>query len=134
MKQPTGFVNKDKHNHVCKLHKAIYGLKQFPRVWFEKFSNYLLEYGLTCSKRDTSLFVYINKSDIIILILYVDDMVLTWSNPSLIEHLLTALKEYFRLKDIGKLHYFLGIQATIMKEISFCLNKGTQKICWLLQA
>lgn len=44
MKQPTSFVDKTKPDYVCKLHKALYGLKQSPRAWFDKFSNYLLEY------------------------------------------------------------------------------------------
>lgn len=104
-------MEKTKPDHVCKLHKAIYGLKQSPRAWFDKFSNYLLEYGFFCSKHDPSLFVYTNKTDILILLLYVDDMVLTGSSIKLIEHLLASLKDHFRLKDMGKLHYFLGIQA-----------------------
>lgn len=49
MKQPAGFVDQTKPNHVCHLHKSIYGLKQFPRAWFNKFSNFLLEFGFKCS-------------------------------------------------------------------------------------
>jgi len=56
MAQPAGFVDPDKPNHVCKLHKSLYGLKQSPRAWFDKFSTYLLEFGFHCSIPDPSLF------------------------------------------------------------------------------
>ena len=42
MRQPAGFVDKSKPDHVCLLHKSVYGLKQSPRAWFDKFSSYLL--------------------------------------------------------------------------------------------
>lgn len=111
MTQPAGFVDKTKPNHVCLLHKALYGLKQFPRAWFDKFSNFLLEFGFICGKADPSLFVYTKKQDIIILLLYVDDMILTRNNSRMNDHLLSELNKHFIMKDMGKLHYFLGIQA-----------------------
>jgi len=77
MLQPAGFVNKNKPTHVCHLHKALYGLKQAPHAWFDKFGYYLLEFGFSCSVKDLSLFIYIKGNDLILLLLYVDDMVLT---------------------------------------------------------
>ena len=83
MIQPPGFEDRAKPNHVCSLKKALYGLKQALRAWFDKFSNYLLEYGFMCSKADPSLFVYHHKGDTLVMLLYVDDILLTGSNPSL---------------------------------------------------
>lgn len=60
MKQPAGFVDQSKPNHVWRLNKAIYGLKQSPRAWFDKFSSFLIKFGFSCSKSDPSLFVYKN--------------------------------------------------------------------------
>lgn len=111
MKQPPGFEDKAHPDYVCLLHKAIYGLKQAPRAWFDKFSSFLLEFGFKCNVKDPSLFVYQKKKDVIFLLLYVDDMVLTGNNNDLIQQLLQALKKQFRMKDMGPLSYFLGIQA-----------------------
>ena len=52
MKQPLGFVDKTKPDHVCLLHKSLYGLKQSPRAWFNKFSDFLIEFGFVCSVKD----------------------------------------------------------------------------------
>ena len=111
MRQPPGFEDKEHPDYVCHLHKAIYGLKQAPRAWFDKFSSYLLEFGFTCNVKDPSLFVYRKGKDVIMLLLYVDDMVLTGNNKTLLQHLLDSLKKQFRMKDMGPLSYFLGIQA-----------------------
>jgi len=111
MRQPAGFVDKSKPDHVCLLHKSLYGLKQSPRAWFDKFSNFLLEFGFVCSLFDPSLFVYSRKTDVILLLLYVDDMVLTGNNSQTLIHLLAELNKQFRMKDMGQVHYFLGIQV-----------------------
>lgn len=58
IEQPPGFVDATKPNHVCRLHKALYGLKQAPRAWFNKFTNFLLEFGFTCSPVDRSSVPY----------------------------------------------------------------------------
>lgn len=58
MKQPVDFVDPAKPTHVCKLDKAIYGLKQAPQTWFDKFSTFLLEYGFSWIKVDPSMFLY----------------------------------------------------------------------------
>ncbi|KAG7589577.1 GAG-pre-integrase domain [Arabidopsis suecica] len=111
MTQPAGFVDPAKPDHVCHLHKSLYGLKQAPRAWFDKFSTYLLEFGFTCSMSDPSLFVYTKGKDIIMLLLYVDDMAITGNNSDTLATLLLELNKRFRMKDMGKLNYFLGIQA-----------------------
>lgn len=80
MRQPAGFVAKDHPDHVCLLRKAIYGLKQALRAWFDKFSTFLLEFGFTCSFSDPSMFICIKDENIIILLLYVDDMLVTGNN------------------------------------------------------
>lgn len=122
MQQPPGFEDKDHPDYVWKLHKAIYGLKQAPRAWFDKFSSYLIEYGFVCSTRDPSLFVYHHGSTIIFLILYVDDMILTGNDQHLLAEFLKSVGEKFRIKDMGALSYFLGIQATF-RETGLFLNQ-----------
>ncbi|KAG7533176.1 Reverse transcriptase RNA-dependent DNA polymerase [Arabidopsis thaliana x Arabidopsis arenosa] len=111
MKQPAGFIDKDHPNHVCLLHKSLYGLKQSPRAWFDKFSKFLLSFGFICSMSDPSLFICVKNRDVIMLLLYVDDMVITGNSSKLLSDLLHALNQQFKMKDLGRLSYFLGIQA-----------------------
>uniref|UniRef100_A0A2N9HB18 Integrase catalytic domain-containing protein n=1 Tax=Fagus sylvatica TaxID=28930 RepID=A0A2N9HB18_FAGSY len=112
MEQPPGYIDPRFPNHVCQLKKALYGLKQAPRAWFQRFSSFLLQLGFYCSRADTSLFVFHKHSDIIYLLLYVDDIIITGNNPSLLENFTCKLNSEFATKDLGSLSYFLGLEAT----------------------
>jgi len=111
MQQPPGFIHPQKPHHVCLLKKSLYGLRQAPRAWFDKFSIFLLENGFSCSTTDPSLFVFHHGLDTILLLLYVDDIVLTGSSPHLLSNLIHLLSLQFHMKDLGLLHYFLGIEV-----------------------
>ncbi|KAM2102749.1 hypothetical protein ACFX1T_000977 [Malus domestica] len=111
MKQPQGFVNSQLPTHVCKLVKSLYGLKQAPRAWNEKFTSFLQAIGFEASLSDSSLFVKTDGVHVVILLLYVDDIILTGSSTSLIQSVITTLSEVFYLKDMGRLAYFLGLQV-----------------------
>lgn len=119
MVQPPGFVDERNHDYVWKLEKAIYGLKQAPRAWFDKFSTFLLDFGFTCSFPNPSLFIYHHGSSVIYLLLYVDDMILTGNDDALVQKLLEELNTEFRMKDMGEIHYFLGIQVQRTEEGMF---------------
>ncbi|KAM1015936.1 hypothetical protein ACFX2A_046675 [Malus domestica] len=110
MKQPQGFVDSSHPNYVCKLLKSLYGLKQAPRAWNSKFSSYLVTMGFTASVFDTSLFIKTDNNDILILLLYVDDIILTGSCVTKVQLVVQELSSVFDLKDLGKLTYFLGLQ------------------------
>jgi hypothetical protein len=112
MEQPPGFIDNVQPDFVCKLHKAIYGLKQAPRAWFTRLSNFLLDIGFQASLVDTSLFIYLQGSIQIYMLVYVDDILLTGTHPSVISAIIMKLQSEFPLKDLGPLHYFLGIQVT----------------------
>ncbi|XP_026420510.1 uncharacterized protein LOC113316568 [Papaver somniferum] len=110
MQPPPGLPHAP--NQVCKLRKDIYGLKQAPRAWFEKFSSAILEYGFTQSFYDSSMFTRSSSKGIVILLLYVDDMVITGSDLEGINNLQTYLSFCFQMKDLGFLSYFLGIEVS----------------------
>ncbi|RVW56402.1 Retrovirus-related Pol polyprotein from transposon RE1 [Vitis vinifera] len=76
MEQPPGFINATNPGYVCKLNKALHGLKQSPRAWYTKLSTYLLQCGFQGSKFDTSVFFSNKGSSIIILLIYVDDIII----------------------------------------------------------
>jgi hypothetical protein len=111
MKQPPGFENPNLPHHICKLDKALYGLKQAPRAWFSKLSSKLLALGFMSSKADTSLFIYHNSGITMFVLIYVDDIIVSSSSDQAISALLRDLGEDFALKDLGDLHFFLGIEV-----------------------
>jgi hypothetical protein len=124
MEQPRGFVNKSHPDFVCRLHKALYGLKQAPRAWFTRFSTFLLDIGFTASLVDTSLFIFCSGKIQLYLLVYVDDIILTGSHPAAISALICRLQAEFPLKDLGPLHFFLGIQVTRSPQgIHLCQTK-----------
>lgn len=128
IKKPPGFEDTSKPHYLCKLKKAIYGLKHAPRAWFDKFSSFLLEFGFKCTTRDPSLFVYLNGKYTMYLLLYVDDMLLTGSNDQLVQLLLQCLNKDFRMKDMGDLRYFLGIQVQFHDNGVFLCQVNIQQI------
>jgi hypothetical protein len=82
--QPFGFEDTAHPDFVCRMNKLLYGLKQVPRAWYSRFAAYLLSLGYVEAKSDTSLFVFRRGYDMIYLLLYVDDIVLTTSSASLL--------------------------------------------------
>ena len=84
MEQPPGMSDSQYPTHVCKLQRALYGLKQAPRAWFDWFNTFLLKYGFFCSLADPSLFISHTDHGSLILLLYVDDILLTGSNATLV--------------------------------------------------
>ncbi|KAJ9567646.1 hypothetical protein OSB04_003612 [Centaurea solstitialis] len=115
MSQPPGYVNHSFPDHVRRLRKALYGLKQAPRAWYHRFAVYLSSLGFLSSKTDTSLFTYHRGSDTIYLLLYVDDIILTASSPTLISMVISKLSSEFPMSDLGPLSFFLGIAASRSK-------------------
>lgn len=122
MEQPPGFKDPIFPNHVCLLKKAHYGLKQAPKAWFHKFSSYLLHLGFLCSKAaPPSLCCTPPKA----LSCYSCRLmtILTGNSSSLLLELINKLKSRFAMKDMGDLHYFLGIEVTRSKDGLF-LSQG----------
>jgi len=111
MKQPPGFVDSSLPSHVCRLHKSLYGLKQAPRAWYTRLSDFLLSIDFRASKVDTSMFILSDGTNIFYLLVYVDDILLTGSNSAMFHHLIQLLSSEFKLRDLGDVHYFLGIEV-----------------------
>ncbi|KAH9668128.1 retrovirus-related pol polyprotein from transposon RE1 [Citrus sinensis] len=110
MQQPEDFVLEG--GYICKLNKALYGLKQAPRAWYDKLKGCLTDWNFTNSKADTSLFIRHDIKGIILVLIYVDDVLVTGPDSVLLEAFITNLSKVFALKDLGLVSYFLGIEVS----------------------
>ncbi|CAH9083140.1 unnamed protein product [Cuscuta epithymum] len=116
MEQPPGFVAQGEYGKVCRLRKSLYGLKQSPRAWFGKFSQSIERFGMIKGQSDHSVFYRKTKAGITLLVVYVDDIVITGSDTAGILALKNFLHSQFQTKDLGSLKYFLGIEVTRSKK------------------
>ncbi|KAM1718976.1 hypothetical protein ACFX12_020858 [Malus domestica] len=110
MQQPPRFIDPSKASYVCKLHKSLYGLKQAPRAWYDKLFQTLVSLCFTNSTSDCSLFVHYQPALVIVLV-YVDDIIVTGPNAQLCQAFIHKLSQLFPVKDLGPLHYFLGLEV-----------------------
>lgn len=111
MSQSKDFVN-PKHPHkVCKLLKSIYGLKQSPQMWFEKYNKYLIHQGFVPSSTPSNVYVKKIPSKIIILGLCVDDQILVSNDLNFLVTIKQEFSSSFKMMDNDELEYCLGIQV-----------------------
>ena len=107
---------KNKFSLFCHLKQSLYGLKQAPRAWYAKMDSFLLDTGFIRCHSDPNVYTKKLGNHLIILVLYVDDLILTCSDPKLLTHVKSSLKKNFDMLDLGHLHYFLGLQVLQTKE------------------
>ena len=95
---------------MCTLKKAIYGLKQAPRSWYIKIDTFFKQQGFLKSKNDSSIYIKLDRQGNVCLIsLYVDDLIITGGAYQLVADIKSNLSHEFAMKDLGDLHYCLGI-------------------------
>ena len=110
VEEPLGFETHDRESHVCKLKKALYGLRQAPRTWYDRIDNFLSSLGFTKSKADSNLYYKVEDGNPVMLLLYVDDLFVTGMD-GLIADTKRKLAAKFKMKDLGMMHYFLGMEV-----------------------
>lgn len=109
---PLGYkLSPNSSNLVCKLIKSLYGLRQASRQWNTKLAAFLIDFGFTQSLADYSLFTYKKDSLFTVAVVYVDDILLTGDNISIINDLKAALHDEFSIKDLGEAKYYLGLEV-----------------------
>jgi hypothetical protein len=107
---------------VCRLKKALSGLKQVPRAWSGRIDSFLMSLGFTKSKADSNLYYKVVAGGPVILLLYVDDLFLT-GDERLIAESKRKLAIELEMKDLGMMHYFLGLEVW-QKPDEIFLNQG----------
>ena len=114
---PPGLENRSNNRQVCKLKKSLYGLKQSPRAWFDRFARTVIANGYQQCQADRTLFVKSKPGGkMAILIVYVDDIILTGDDSEEILKLKRLLATEFEIKDLRTLRYFLGMEVARSKE------------------
>ncbi|CAI7814850.1 unnamed protein product, partial [Closterium sp. NIES-53] len=108
MAQPDGY--EDGTSRVCKLKMAIYGLKQAPKCWYENPKEVLLSGGFKTSQADHSLFLLGEGEQLLLLLVYVNDILLFSPSMEQIERTQKLLMDNFKCKMLGDVHYYLGLQ------------------------
>ncbi|XP_019151013.1 PREDICTED: uncharacterized protein LOC109147811 [Ipomoea nil] len=111
MKQPPGYEDPTRPDHVCHLQRSLYRLKQAPRAWFKRLHEFLLSAGFVASKTDVSLFHYTIGNSHVFLLVYVDDILMMGNDSSLVTTLLHKLYTTFKIWDLGTPSFFLGIET-----------------------
>ena len=112
MKQPEGFIVKGKEHYICRLRKALYGLKQGSRQWYKKLDETLrAKLHFTRTYADAGIYVLRSKGGglEVILIVYVDDILLTGPNSKRIKEVMTKLSSIFKMKLLGSPSDFLSL-------------------------
>jgi len=116
VKQPPGFEDLKHPDHVYKLKKSLYGLKQAPRVWYDRLSNFLIKNDFKRGQVDTTLFRRTLEKDILVVLIYVDDIIFGSTNASLCKEFSKLMHDEFEMSMMGELKFFLGIQVNQFKD------------------
>lgn len=111
MEQPQGFISEHFPNYVYRLKKALYGLKQAPRAWYGKVAQYFIFCGFKVSDSDSSLFIKLESNMHLLVLLYVDDMIITRDDEAEISRLRNDLAVRFEMKNLGEIGCFLGLEV-----------------------
>ena len=121
--KPLGFETHARESHVCRLKKALYCLKQAPRTWYGRIDSFLSSLGFTKSKGDSNLYYKVEDGNLVMLLLYVDDLFVTGMD-GLISDTKRKLATKFEMKDLGMMHYFQVWKYGKM-QMGFPLDKGS---------
>nr|GEV34224.1 hypothetical protein [Tanacetum cinerariifolium] len=131
MEQPDSFVNPKYPNHVCKLKRSIYGLKQASRQWNKQFDDEIEKFDFTQTPDEPCVYLKASGSYVAILILYVDDILLMGNNIPMLQDVKSYIRRSFAMKDLGDAAYILGIKIyrdRSKRLISLCQSAYIEKI------
>ncbi|KAI3669454.1 hypothetical protein L6452_40690 [Arctium lappa] len=127
--QPPGFENPNYPDRVYKLKKALYGLHQAPKAWYDTLSSYLLENGFERGVIDKTLFIKRKKKDILLVQIYVDDIIFGSTRDNMCKEFEELMHQRFKMSSLGELTFFLGLQVQQKSDgIFICQSKYVQDI------
>jgi virulence-associated protein VapD len=110
VEQPTGFEQGNRKKKVWRLKKALYGLVEAPRLWYETLNKVLTKFGFTRITGDPCLYVLHRDIHIILLGVFVDDFLICGTSEALVQDVKNMLKARFKTKDLGPARWILGMK------------------------
>ncbi|GJV44426.1 retrovirus-related pol polyprotein from transposon TNT 1-94 [Tanacetum coccineum] len=110
--QPDGFVDPDNPNHMYRLKKALYELKQAPRTWYDLLSSFLLSQVFSKGTVDPILFISKKGKDILLVQIYVDDIIFASTTTELCDKFSEIMCSKFKMSMMGKISFFIGLQIS----------------------
>jgi hypothetical protein len=110
MEHPQGFMQDS--SLVCRLKKSLYGLKRDPRAWYPKMESYLLSHNFVCCNSNLNVYMLRTVDSLLLLVLYVDDFLITGYSTSTIVAVKRILHDRFLMMDMGYLNFFLGLEIS----------------------
>ena len=116
IEQPDGFILGNDPNLVCRLKKALYGLKKAPRAWYYRLDKYLHQQGFSKGSADNNLYVKIENDKLLILVVYVDDIIFGSNEEAMSQSFALVMQKEFEMSLLGELTYFLGLQIQKNKD------------------
>jgi hypothetical protein len=111
MKQPPGFISDKQPDHVCRLKRSLYGLKQAARSWNQKLTSLLVEFGFVQGKADSCLYKLEVPDGICYVIVYVDDLIVASNLSDVIKKLKGFLDSNFETEDLGDIKCYVGVSV-----------------------
>ena len=129
VEQLEGFIIPGQEEKVYVLKKAMYGLKQPPRAWYNNMDGHLLSLGFEKSLGESTLYVKKLDSNLVIVSLYVDDLLVTKGNKAQITLFKQNMMKMFEMTDLGEIPYFLSMEIKqTQSEIFICQRKYLKEI------
>ena len=110
MVQPMGFESKEKARYICKLRKRLCGLKQAPRACFGKIDEFSIQSGFFIAPANSNLFVKKHGDKLVVVLVYVDDLIITGDDEAEIQRIRKNLSVWFQMKELGEPSYFSGLR------------------------
>ncbi|GJW49353.1 retrovirus-related pol polyprotein from transposon TNT 1-94 [Tanacetum coccineum] len=114
--QPPGFFDLAKPNHVYKLKKALYKLKQAPKSWYIRLKAFIIKHDYTMGMVDNTLFTKKKESNLIIVHIYVDDIIFGSTCQELCDDFAKIMHDEFEMSMMGELNFFLGLQIKQLED------------------
>src|SRR3954468_2857853 len=113
---------------VYRLDKVLYGLKQVPRAWYETLKDFLLKKGFKPGTTDPTLFARAYNNDLFVCQIYVNDIILGCTNPSISEEFARMMSKKYEMSMMGELKFFLGLQIFNRRMGHLSLKRSTSEI------
>lgn len=130
--QHEGFIAKGEEHKVYKLKKALYGLKQAPQAWYSRIEAYFVKENFARCSTQHTLFTKSKGGKFIIVSLYVDDLIFTGNDRGLYDEFKSSMMREFKMSDLEKMKYFLGVEVKQCEEGIFSVKRNMQMRFWCI--